>query len=166
MIKELFTNKHPRWGLYTLFVLALMLLVAGAGLVQRQSSKISDSSDLNLVAGQPLDNGEGVSTFSKGVQPSGDIQSANVISRFGDATAYDVQLEKLARQGRATFAATRLPVSADAYAYYLDHLRLLGQTAQTASNKPEDANTFSAYLDQLRRMASEQMCLESRGGCR
>jgi hypothetical protein len=166
MFKELFTNIRPRWGYYVLVVLALLLLVAGAGLAQRLSSRIPVSSNLDLVAGQPLDSGEAVSNFSKSVQPSGDKRSADVISRSGDATAYDVQLEKLAQQGRAAFAATRLPVSADAYAYYLNRLRLLGQSAQTARIKPEDANSFSAYLDQLRRMASEQLCLESRGSCR
>jgi hypothetical protein len=144
-----------------LVVLALLILVAGVGLAQRLSSRILDTSNLDLVAGQPMGSGEAVSTFSISVQPSGDIRSADAVSRFGDATAYDVQLENLARQGRAAFAATRLPVSTDAYAYYLDHLRLLGQTAQTAGINPVDANTFSAYLDQLRRMASETQAVDT-----
>lgn len=164
MIKELFANMRPSWGHYMLAFLALLILVVGAGLAQSLSSRVSGTSNLDLVAGQPLDSGKAVSASSKSVQPSGDIRSADVISGFGEATAYDIQLEKLARQGRATFAATRLPVSADAYVYYLDRLRLLGRTAQTARIKPVDANSFSAYLDQLRRMASETQAVDTQGG--
>ena len=87
MIKELFTNRRPSWGHYMLAFLALLILVVGAGLAQRLSSRVSGTSNLDLVAGQPLDSGKAVSASSKSVHPSGDLRSADVILGFGDATA-------------------------------------------------------------------------------
>jgi hypothetical protein len=163
MIRELFTNIRPRRGHYMLVLAALLILVAGAGLAQNLSLRTSEASNLDHVAGQVMGNGKETGAFSINGQPSGDVRSADADSRFGDATAYDDQLENLARQGRAAFAAIRLPVSADAYAYYLDRLRILGQNAQTAVIKPVDANSFSAYLDQLRRLASETGAVDTQG---
>lgn len=163
MIRELFTNIRPRRGYYMLVLVALMIMIAGAGLAQHLSSRTSEASNLDHVAGQVMGNGNETGAFSMNVQSSGDVRSADADLRFGDATAYDFQLEDLARQGRAAFAATRLPVSADGYAYYLDRLRRLGQNAQTAFIKPVDANSFSAYLDQLRRLASETEAVDPQG---
>jgi hypothetical protein len=171
MIKELFTNVRPRGKNYILAIVALLILATGAGLAQRLSPRILESSNLGQVdlAVQPMGNEQAANPSSIGEQPQEGLrpadefsaqldllgQKAREVSRSDAATAYDIHLEQLSRQGRAASAATRLPVSADTYAYYLDRLRILGQKAQVVSIKPVDANSFSAYLDQLRRMASE-----------
>ena len=169
MIRSLFTRTRPVRDIYIAGVAVLLLLMAGIGLAQGFHWGVANPFNLNRIsqAAQPVSSGIVVAASSLQGQYPGQMRSADSysaqlalleqraheVSRFGKASSYAIQLENLAQRGRAAFAASRLPLTANDYAYYLDSLRLLDPQASAASIELKGANSFSAYTEKLFREA-------------
>ena len=171
MIRSLFSHTRPVRDIYIAGVAVLLLLMAGIGLAQGFHWGVANPFNLNRIsqAAQPVSSGKVVAASSLHGQYPGQMravdsysaqlalleQRAHEVSRFGKASSYAIQLENLAQRGRAAFAASRLPLTANDYAYYLDSLRLLDPQASAASIELKGANSFSAYTEKLFREARD-----------
>jgi hypothetical protein len=160
-----------RFGRVHYIVAAAILLILMVGIVLVQSSLFERTAlpSLGPVAQveQPANDAKAVGGSTLGdasmsaIRPA-DAYSAQLaqlaerarqVSRFGQASAYALQLDRLSQQGRAAFTANRIPVTANAYSNYLDNLRRLGQVAYAKQAfLTMDANAYVNYLDNLRRL--------------
>ncbi len=154
---------------YIVAATILLLFMVGMVLVQSSLLKITVLPNLGPVAQvqQPARNAAVVGSSSSSndslsaVRPADSYsaqlallaQRAHQGSRYGQASTYALQIEDLAQQGRAAFAANHPGVSANAYANYLDSLRRLGSTQPAANIEKVAANEFSAYTEKLFREA-------------
>jgi hypothetical protein len=162
MIRALFTNAGPKREYFLVGIAAILLLLVSVGLARwssqtrPQPSTAADQAAAAETASFAVPAQEGMRATDAHAAHL-DLLRRWAIARagFGEASAYAVQLEKLARQGRVAPVAAHLPASADAYTGYLDGLRRRGQAAQPTSAETVGANAYSARLEALFRQARD-----------
>ena len=156
MLKQLYSYSAPRRNRYLAFAAFLLLLVVVVGLFLNPPWQVAEPSTVDLVGKSDL-----ASSSEKAVnQPSIALdaqheerltdayserlnqlrQWANKVSRSGGATAYEGQLENLARQGREALANNRWSASS---------------STPMEQSQVMDANAYIGYLDALREMGAE-----------